>query len=197
MARKLYKQFISDLDEPSDALLAPLADAFRKANYHIQVPLQMILGSQHFYDAATLRKRVKSPVEFMVGMIRSLEVLRPTVSLDQVAQSCSGMGQSLYAPPSVAGWDGGPAWINTTAMLGRTNASLSLIADTGRFDPLALATRNAAKDPKDQAKFYLDLLVQDSFATKLVERVEAASLRTKDPKDVVTLILTAPEYQLG
>ncbi len=197
VVRKLYKLFISDLDEPNDALLAPVANAFRRANYDIKVPVQMMLGSRLFYDGSTLRKRVKSPVEYVVGMMRSLEVLRPTVSTDKLAQACEQMGQSLYSPPSVAGWDGGTAWINTTAMLARTNTALGLIADTGRFSPEALAKMYQAREPKDLARFYLDLLVQDGFEPKLVERVEATALRTKDPKEVVTLILTAPEYQLA
>ena len=77
-------------------------------------PSAMILRSNLFFDPSMRRRRVKSPVEFAVGTIRALEILKPTVSADALAEACGRMGQSLYAPPSVAGWDGGPAWINST-----------------------------------------------------------------------------------
>ncbi len=197
VARKLYKQFVSDLDEPDDALLMPVAEAFRKSDYNIKVPVQMILSSKLFFDQSTIRERVKSPVEYVVGMIRSLEILQPTISSDKVAMACSDMGQTLYAPPSVAGWDGGAAWVNTTAMLARTNTALEVVDNSGRFDARGLAERHGAKEPKGQAKFYIDLLMQDGFDSKLVERVEATSIRTKDPKEVARLVLTSPEYQLS
>ena len=197
VARKLYKQFVSDLDEPEDTLLKPIADAFQTADYDIKVPLRMIFSSKLFFERVTIRQRVKSPVEFAVGMIRALEILQPTISSDKVAEACNQMGQSLYAPPSVAGWDGGTSWINTTAMLARTNTALAIVNDSGRFTAQALADRHGAKTPDDQARFYVDLLIQDGFHTNLVERIVSTSLRTKEPKEVARLILTAPEYQLA
>ncbi len=47
------------------------------------------------------------------------------------------MGQDLLAPPSVKGWDGGEAWINTSTLLARINfantVSLSRQMFGGRF----------------------------------------------------------------
>lgn len=197
IARKLFKQFISDIDEPTDTLLEPIAEAFRKSDYDVKVPLRMILGSKLFYADTTIRQRVKSPVEYVVGMIRSLEILRPTLSSDKIAQSCDEMGQALFEPPSVAGWDGGSAWINTTAMLARTNMVLHIVDESKKFDAAKFAEAHKATDPAAVARFYVDLLVQDGFDPKLVERITAASLRSKDPREVVRLILTAPEYQLA
>ena len=86
----------------------------------------MILRSNLFFDPSVRRRRVKSPVEFAVGTIRALEIVNPTVQAAALAEACGRMGQSLFAPPSVAGWDGGPGWINSTAMLARANLALGL-----------------------------------------------------------------------
>src|SRR5262249_19231027 len=111
LAAKLSRHFLSEVDAPTPALLAPLAKALRESDYDIAATLRTILRSNLFFDASIRRRRVKSPVELAVGTVRALEILRPTVSSEALAESTSRMGQTLYAPPSVAGWDGGPTWI--------------------------------------------------------------------------------------
>ena len=188
LARKLFRLFVSEVDEPSSALLAPLADTLRRSSYSLAEPVALVLRSRLFHDAAMRRRRVSSPVEFAVGTVRALEVLKPTVAPDALAEATTRMGQALFAPPSVAGWDGGPAWINTTATLARANFALGLIDDAGRFNPAALPAKYKAADP---AAFYVDLLAQDAFDESVRRRVAG------DAKAAATLVLTSPEYQLA
>jgi uncharacterized protein (DUF1800 family) len=203
---KLFRQFVTDVDEVPPGLIAPLAAAFRGSGYDVRVPLATILRSNLFFDPSVRRRRVKSPVEFAVGTVRALEVLKPTVQADALAESCARMGQGLFAPPSVAGWDGGPAWANSTTMLTRTNLALALLsADDApmgkRLDPAALAARHGFTDAPGVAEFYTDLLVQDAFDGKVRSTVEASALKAPDPataaREAATLILTSPEYQLA
>ncbi len=207
ICRKLFRHFVSESQPPSERLLAPLAKAFRDANYQIRVPLGMLLRSNLFFDPSLRGRRVKSPVEFAVGMIRSLEVLQPTVEAAALAGACARMGQSLYAPPSVAGWEGGPAWINSTTMLARANLALGLLSDQDealghRFQPKALAARHGFDRPEAAVQFLIDLLlpsppepaVRDSIQKAVVARdvdTEAAL------REVARRILTLPEYQLA
>jgi uncharacterized protein (DUF1800 family) len=192
LAGKLFRYFVSEVDDPPPDLIAPLARAVRESGYQIRVPVALILRSNLFFDPEVRRRRVKSPVEFAIGTIRALEVIKPTVEADALAESCARMGQSLYAPPSVAGWDGGPAWANSATMLTRANFALALLADTSRCDPKALASRHGFHASKEAARFLIDLLVQDGFDQRVRERVEKASAN-----ESATLILTSPEYQLS
>jgi hypothetical protein len=136
---------------------------------------------------------VKSPVEYAVGTVRALEIIKPTVSAEALAEGTASMGQALFAPPSVAGWDGGPSWINTTTTLARTNFALALLGDDGRLggrlDPTALAERHGGSG--DVARFYSDLLVQDAFSPVVREGLRGSA------EEVAKLVLTAPEYQLA
>lgn len=202
---KLFGLFVSEVDAPSAALIAPLAEGLRGSGYDIRVPVGRILRSRLFFDPGVRRRRVKGPVEFAVGTVRALEVLRPTVPAEALAEACGRMGQGLYAPPSVAGWDGGPAWINTTTTLARTNFVLSLLSETDgtfgkRLDPRALAGRHGATKPEEVARFFIDLLVQDAFDPRVRERV-VATTREADPsaaaREAATLVLTAPEGHLA
>ena len=189
LAGKLFRHFVSEVDAPSPALLAPLAETLRSSGYDINSAVALVLRSRLFHDPAMRRRRVKSPAEFIAGTIRALEVLRPTASADAMADSSSKMGQSLFAPPSVAGWDGGPAWINTTSTLARSNFALGLLGKDGglggRFDPKALAGKHRSRD---DAGFFADLLLQDGMDARARSRLKT---------DAATLVLTAPEYQLA
>jgi uncharacterized protein (DUF1800 family) len=204
---KLFRQFVSDTSVPSESLIAPLAKAFRDSRYQIEAPVAMILRSNLFFDASTIGRRVKCPVEFAVGTVRALEIVNPTVGTTELAQACGRMGQSLYAPPSVAGWDGGPAWVNSTAMLARANLALGLLSDQNdalgqRCNPQMLAAQHGFGRREKVAGFFIDLLVQDALAPKARQQIEKAATN-KNASDqaaaaeAVRLILTSPEYQLA
>ncbi len=206
ICRKLFRYFVSELHSASEALFAPLARAFRESNYQVRVPVAMILRSSLFFDPTIRRRRVKSPVEFAVGTVRSLEVLKPTVAPAALAKSCVQMGQGLYAPPSVAGWEWGRAWINSATLLARTNLVLALLGDDEsigrRLDPAKLAARHGFRKPADAARFLLDLLVPGPLDAAVKDPIIKALLaRAADGdaalRDAARRILNLPEYQLA
>ena len=80
LVRKLYRWLISETDEPSDDLLAPLATAFAK-DYDISKLVEQMLRSNLFFSPAAYRQRIKSPVEFALGIVKGLEELGPTAPL--------------------------------------------------------------------------------------------------------------------
>ena len=61
------------------------------------------------------------------------------------------MGQILFLPPNVKGWDGGAAWLNSQTMLTRENFASSLQAKMGDapWVQAALRTMNAATVSRD------------------------------------------------
>ncbi len=69
-------------------------------------------------------RTVKSPTEFVIGSVRKLAGNMPTRSFALFAQRqfthpMAGMGQSLFEPPDVKGWDGNLAWISTGNAIAR------------------------------------------------------------------------------
>ncbi|HEY8506382.1 MAG TPA: DUF1800 domain-containing protein, partial [Gemmataceae bacterium] len=118
IARKFYRDFVGEAVAPPDALIEPLADCFRKSDYDIADLLKTVLRSRHFYSDFAYRQRVKSPAEYVVGLLRGLGAELPAeapgLSLPAAMQE---LGQTLFAPPSVKGWDGGGAWLNTATLL--------------------------------------------------------------------------------
>jgi hypothetical protein len=133
LVRKLYHFLVSETYEPPDRFLEPLADSFRRSDYDISSLVRTILSSRHFFSAYAFRQRIKSPVEFVLGSVRSVyreydakdKNHRPLTQQDLVAPIDS-MGQLLFAPPNVKGWRGAKAWLNTATMLARDNFAQSL-----------------------------------------------------------------------
>ncbi|MFC5446760.1 DUF1800 domain-containing protein [Paenibacillus aestuarii] len=81
----------------------------------IKDALYEIFISDEFYEETCLRALVKSPVEYVAALARTL--LIPLTR--QMADALPGMGQELFAPPDVAGWRGGRDWLATDYLLAR------------------------------------------------------------------------------
>jgi hypothetical protein len=129
VVRRLVRWFVSETDEPSDAFLEPLCSGFRK-DYHVGRLIERILGSNWFFAPAVYRQRVKSPVEFAIGLIRSCGGRVPT---DPLPRDLKGLGQSLYEPPTLSGWAGGRSWIDPVTMVGRANLAAALLRPGGVY----------------------------------------------------------------
>jgi hypothetical protein len=125
LVRKLFRQFITEVQEPPDTLIEPLADKLRQADYDISVVVRAILGSNLFYSPTAFQQRVKSPVEYVLGSARA--VVDGEISQQHLVAKVEALGQQLFAPPNVKGWPGAQAWINTSTLLARQNFNQRLI----------------------------------------------------------------------
>ena len=116
IARKLLEFFV--YSDPEPELVEATASVYALSGYDIGRTVGAILRSNVFYSTRAYRALPKSPLEFTIGTLRLLGV--PSVPPNLVA-TLQRMGQEPLAPPSVKGWDGGPAWINTSTLLARFN----------------------------------------------------------------------------
>jgi uncharacterized protein (DUF1800 family) len=123
---KLWNFFVGQ--EPSMDLNEALADSFRANGNNFKPFLRTLFRSQEFYADDIVRNQVKSPVQWLIGSVRMLQCdLPPTlVSWGMMRQ----LGQDLFAPPNVKGWDGGVTWITTNTLLTRYNDAQSLVEGT-------------------------------------------------------------------
>ena len=71
--------------------------------------------------------RYSWPVEFVVRAIK--EVGWTGFSVDDALTPLANMGQQLFEPPDVNGWELGPGWFSTAAMLARMNFASALVAN--------------------------------------------------------------------
>lgn len=120
---KIWSFFASE--SPPDSLVDALAEAFRKSDQHFKPLLKAMFRSEEFYADSVIRNQVKSPVQWLVGSVRMLERGLPPPLISNNALRL--LGQDLFAPPNVKGWDGGLSWITTNNLLNRYNLAALLV----------------------------------------------------------------------
>jgi hypothetical protein len=152
---------------------------------------------------ATYRRRVKSPAEYTVGLLRILEVPRSKVNLLAAATACSRQGQELFAPPNVKGWEGGTTWINSSTLLERLNWATDVVwgnPDYGvpPFDPVGWADEHGVK-PGAAAGAFIEVLLQGDLAAEARDLILAAGRdgRPDDLRKALQRLLHCPEFQLA
>ncbi len=203
LARKWYRFFISDEPEPTDELLKPLADTFRTSDLQIAPALKTLLGSNLFFSKHAMARKIKSPVELVIGVLRSLKA---TTNTQLVAKGLLDIGQGLFYPPNVKGWDGGRAWINSSTLLGRANLMADILGnDATRFDGKSLSQylegHKVHTTEEAIAHFEQCLLAVRLDETKRVQLRESADVHSGDVERRMRSLLHAmtslPICQLG
>src|SRR6266850_40113 len=120
---RLWNFFAGEM--PSEHLNAALAKVFADAGNKFKPVLRAMFLSEEFYAPTIVRNQVKSPVQWLVGSVRVLERELPPPMV------CFGLtrnlGQDLFAPPNVKGWDGGLSWITTNNLLARYNEAGTIV----------------------------------------------------------------------
>ena len=196
--------------EARDAVVRAMAADLRAGNYEVKPVLAKLFRSAHFHHASNRAATIKSPVQAVVQTIRQFNT--PTRQLSALAGACDLMGQDLFQPPNVKGWDGGRTWINTSTLFVRQNVAVYLLTgkrpevydwelDEVRFDPTPLLA--SASTPEAVA----DRLLSMSLAATphperraaLVAFLKQQAQASEHSRNVAALALVTalPEYQLA
>ncbi|SHM55484.1 DUF1800 domain-containing protein [Chryseobacterium polytrichastri] len=110
---KIYKFFVNEnIDEN---IVNKLSDSFYTSNYDIKKLMIDIFSSAWFYDKKNIGNRIKSPIELMVGMMRTLPMNIQNPENLIVYQKL--LGQMLLYPPNVSGWPNGKSWIDSSTLM--------------------------------------------------------------------------------
>jgi uncharacterized protein (DUF1800 family) len=204
MATKLFRFFA--YAEPEPAVVAPLAKLYRDSNYEIRPVVRALLLSEEFYSERAASRYVTSPVEYLIGAIRTLGMSARARSL---LPMLAAMGHQLYNPPHVGGWPDGLGWVSPSALVERFNAAGRLTAATGQppnggglFDPAALVQRLKLNGWEAAIVALLTALSDREIApaARAALSTYVASATFTDPRildikmrGLVHLILTMPE----
>lgn len=123
MSRKLWEFFAYFDPEPS--IVSELAAKMRKSDYQLRPVLKLMFTSEAFYSTRAGRTQIKSPVQWLIGSLKVMESPLPDPGL--CTYMAASLGQTLFEPPNVKGWEGGSAWITTANLLHRYNLASVLV----------------------------------------------------------------------
>ncbi|HEY6347190.1 MAG TPA: DUF1800 domain-containing protein [Bryobacteraceae bacterium] len=133
IAGKIYRYFVRQ--DLSPELQQKLGATLRQNKYEIAPLLETIFLSRDFYSPASVGTRIYSPVELAVSTYKKLG-LKSIPGVPDFNSVTGALGQQLFAPPTVAGWAQGQAWITPGLLLERANFARDvLFPDIGFLPP--------------------------------------------------------------
>lgn len=133
VASKLYRFFVRDDVTPE--MRKKLGDVLRSNKYQIAPLLKTIFLSRDFYAPASCGTHIKSPVELIVSTYKKLGE-GDVPGVPDFHETASALGQTLFWPPTVAGWAQGRSWITPGLLIERGNFARDVVfPDIGFIPP--------------------------------------------------------------
>ena len=201
---KLFRYFVSETADPPEALLEPLAREYRQRQYDTGWLVATMLGSNLFYSPLALRQRIKSPVELVIGLLRTVD---GAANMYVLAEELRNLGQGVFYPPNVKGWDGGVEWINSASLLARANLLWALIGgSSGRLNskvPLSeVASQAERPGAAANVQWWADLLLGSPLPEAVQVQLTAVAAEASGDQRLrlarlVHGMVTLPEFQLA
>ncbi len=124
LTEKLYRYLVHP--EVDEEVVAAWSEVLYESDYDIAGLLITMFHSNHFYEERNIGARIKSPVEYLVSLIRKFDLSFAEQKGIIVVQKV--LGQTLFQPPNIAGWPDGRAWIDGSSLMFRLMLPRFLLA---------------------------------------------------------------------
>ncbi len=201
LVAKLFKFFVADEPAPPPELLEPLTKRLIDDRLNVKGVVEQIIMSRLMFDPRIIGRKIRSPIELAIGTLKALEA---TTNFRFLADSIQLLGQNVFYPPSVKGWDGGRAWINSSTMVGRANLVYALMQNEAtRFAGGSLEDWARKQGASDVASF-IDVVVSQCMAVAPPNAgLENILRQAKDWRGnaawtkIIGVLAALPEMQLG
>ncbi|HIB22412.1 MAG TPA: DUF1800 family protein [Rhodospirillales bacterium] len=128
ITRKFWRKFVSETFSKK-AEISAIADKFRASDYDLKTLYRAIFTTPSFWDPRIRGTIVKSPVDMIIGTVRSTGFL--PADWTSIPSKLEKLGQHLFEPPNVAGWPGGSRWITPSGLLSRRDAMMRFFNTQG------------------------------------------------------------------
>lgn len=120
IAWRICKTFMAENAYDESAVEA-LAAVLAGQDLDIGHAVGIVLRSDKFFADQNMRTRVTGPAEHVVGAFTALELTDPPPSTLRLGEWSSRMGQDVFYPPNVGGWNEGRTWLGSRAIIARCN----------------------------------------------------------------------------
>ncbi|HEY0273425.1 MAG TPA: DUF1800 domain-containing protein [Chitinophaga sp.] len=165
ITRKLYAFFVNEVVD--EDRVAALARTFYHSHYDIRGLMQHIFSSDFFYDQANMGTRIKSPVELIVGIRRTIPMLFEQEEVMLLFQRI--LGQLLFYPPNVAGWPGGRSWIDSSSLMFRMRVPQVILYSQA----LNVMPKELAPEMGEGQNYKMTLAINDFLKRQYAQRIKA------------------------
>lgn len=115
ITRRLYQFFVNPeiSDEIEQKIITPLSEVFKNSNYSLTETLKVLLKSKHFFDESNLYSMIKSPYDYVFGLVKELNLFDGVIrNYDQESNGNFSIPErlsnvetrNLYLSNNGAGW---------------------------------------------------------------------------------------------
>ena len=132
LCTKLYKWFVYAI--PDEEIIAEMASILVENDFEIEPVLRALLSSDHFFDENFRGAKYKNPVWFTLGTFRQLYTT-DDFRHEFILWYNLTLGEQLFYPPDVSGWDGYRSWVNTYTLPYRKLFTNQVIDGHGNLFP--------------------------------------------------------------
>jgi len=194
LALKILRMFVTD--QPVESLIAKVAAALTRSKLNVKPALRELFASAEFFAPEHRVGLIKSPVDLVVGTLRTSAT---RITLPAAAEVLARLGQDLFEPPTVKGWEGGRQWMQTSTWILRWNFATELIDGRGNLATLRSELWSDGKDQPDAWELaYLGRVQPEVRASIAMHWESTASMTAEErARSVLRFLWTLPEYQLG
>lgn len=174
ICQKLYLFFVhpdaDDTDGNAQTIINGMAATFLANNFEIAPVLRELFKSQHFFDEDAIGVIIKSPYDLYMGMLKETGFAYDDNTVINAVDAATLIGQEMFDPFDVAGWQRDREWINTNFIIGRWLTSEVFLerffqADPEQFRTLAMDAVGAANSNTSNPEIVVQALV-DKFTPK-------------------------------
>lgn len=187
VANRLLQTFVHP--RPPEEWTAAVADDLRRENFELQPVLRRLFLSSAFYSNEARNSLIKSPVDYVLG---SMTLLGVAIRWPETLRLLSKLGQNVYEPPSVKGWDGQRNWVTSTTLMLRTQ----FVADLIQTNQYGVASPSKVLESADLPKVLATVLGSEDPQLLASVREQMTALSKSDSKQRLTLLMQLPEYHL-
>ena len=143
IAKELAVKFVSD--NPSEAYVGRIADAFHRSGGDIKPTLRAIFTDKEFFAPENYRAKIKTPYELAISSIRALGA--DTNGSPAMLAMLNKLGEVPYSYQAPTGYpDKAEDWVNTGALLERFNFAIAIASN--RIPGTRVDLRNFASSDK-------------------------------------------------
>ncbi|MBI3965688.1 MAG: DUF1800 domain-containing protein [Chloroflexi bacterium] len=206
LAGKLFRFFV--YDDPEPAVIDRLARVYTASGYSIKAVMREILLAPEFRSDRAYRAKIKSPIELTIGALKDTGVYAIPRNLNLASWTRS-MGQDLFYPPTVKGWDGGRTWLTAATLVTRCNFLSRLLSgseNNQRYvkpDVLLGEAGISGDDTLGVINLFAERFVEADAKPALATDLEAfvgealanRALRDRSTRAIMHLIMASPSYQ--
>lgn len=199
IATKIYTQFVHPL--PMQSIIDGMALTFRSNNFEIEPVMKELFKSEHFFEDEVMGVQIKSPVECLLMLVKEGNLPYDQTILELAGYITIDMGQQLFNPIDVSGWNGNRAWINSTAITKRWE-TLSLYLDyvivnldKEKFRELAIDVSNNSNDVAVVAQKITDHFIPKGLETQAGYDEATVALKYQVPQNYFDLGIWNLQFQ--